>query len=246
MSIRWIGVLCACALLAGCPDDGSGDGGGGGGGSGGDGRAGVGGRASDGGGSSGRSGTGGTSGGGDAGSAGLTGGDRGGDTGGGGSAGSAGRSGAGRGGAGDDQCTQVQCLRAFECAESCSDASFLNGCCPCPEGTIDVISCPADDGGGCGASPDGCGVDGASCCDPFPCDGPNFCKGGLSCCGSTCAASCDGGFCGLPCSGVAPDEEVSAACSALTTPEACAAYSGTGFPSSCEWHTPGEPPCLAP
>ena len=63
----------------------------------------------------------------------------------------------------------------------------------------------------------------------------------------TCPADDGGdGFCGLPCSGVAPDEEVAAACSALTTPEACAAYSGTGFPSSCEWHTPGAPPCLAP
>lgn len=36
-----------------------------------------------------------------------------------------------------------------------------------------------------------CEIAGDRCCDPFPGDGPNFCKNGLSCCGDgTCAATC--------------------------------------------------------
>lgn len=44
-------------------------------------------------------------------------------------------------------------------------------------------------GGVCSGAP-GCGEEGTACCDPFPCDGPNFCHGTLSCCGSACHASC--------------------------------------------------------
>jgi len=74
---------------------------------------------------------------------------------------------------------------------------FDNGCCPCPAGTLDTITCAS-------------------------------------------------GSCGLPCMGAKPDDAVVAACQALSTPETCAAYMGSGFPDHCEWHTPSTPPCLAP
>jgi hypothetical protein len=54
-------------------------------------------------------------------------------------------------------------------------------------------------GGTCSGVPAGCGEEGSPCCDPFPCDGPNFCHGSLSCCGSACRTSCaDGGGIRVP------------------------------------------------
>lgn len=40
-------------------------------------------------------------------------------------------------------CTQVQCVRPYECAESCNGPTTNNGCCPCPAGQLDVmVDCP--------------------------------------------------------------------------------------------------------
>lgn len=45
-----------------------------------------------------------------------------------------------------------ECFRAYTCAASCSAPAFNNGCCPCPAGTIDTITCSKrrDDAGGGG------------------------------------------------------------------------------------------------
>ena len=180
--------------------------------------------------------------------------------GGGGSAGASGASGSGSGsdagsgsgsggsgssGSGGDECPST-CLRAYTCAASCADAPFNNGCCACPEGTIDTITCPAS---GCGQGAPGCGEEGAACCDPAPCDGPNFCHGALQCCGDACAVDCGsngGGRCTIPCSGVAPDEQVQADCYALTTETECTTYESGAFPYRCEWQSGPPEPCLAP
>jgi hypothetical protein len=110
----------------------------------------------------------------------------------------AGGAGGGKGSAGSSSDCPPECLRSYTCATSCSTTSFNNGCCPCPSGTIDTISC---------SSP---------------------------------------GYCGTPCMGAKPDDAVVATCQALTDQASCAAWRGTGFPSQCAWHTPGEPPCLVP
>lgn len=41
-----------------------------------------------------------------------------------------------------------ECLRAYTCARSCSEPAVNNGCCPCPAGTIDTITCNTS--GSCG------------------------------------------------------------------------------------------------
>lgn len=153
-------------------------------------------------------------------------------------------------GSGGSDCPPT-CLRAYTCAASCDAEPFDNGCCACPAGTIDTITCPAGSGGsgsGCGSGAPGCGEEGAACCDPAPCDGPNFCHGELQCCGSTCEVACasGGGFCSVPCTGAAPDEQVVADCNAITAESACSAYSSAAFPYACAWQTGTGPPCLAP
>lgn len=50
-----------------------------------------------------------------------------------------------------------ECLRAYRCAASCGEAAVDYGCCPCPEGTVDLATCRLD--GACttgctGARPD--------------------------------------------------------------------------------------------
>lgn len=53
-------------------------------------------------------------------------------------------------------CEQIQCLRAVNCAASCDGEIVQSGCCPCPDGMVDVeIDC-----GGPGAEPEGTGCGG--------------------------------------------------------------------------------------
>jgi hypothetical protein len=137
------------------------------------------------------------------------------------------------------------CFRAYTCAASCSAPAFDNGCCPCPAGTIDTIGCDSGQGG-CGKGAPGCGEEGAACCDPAPCDGPNFCHGALRCCGATCAASCDdagGGYCTVPCTGAKPSDSVVQACNAITSARACQDHREDEFPFGCRWVTPATAPC---
>jgi len=54
--------------------------------------------------------------------------------------GSGGAGGGGGGGAGGSKCPP-ECLRAYECVTTCGDTPVNNGCCPCPEGKIDAITC---------------------------------------------------------------------------------------------------------
>jgi hypothetical protein len=44
------------------------------------------------------------------------------------------------GGAGSSPCPP-ECLRAYECVTTCGETPVNNGCCPCPEGKIDAITC---------------------------------------------------------------------------------------------------------
>ena len=50
-------------------------------------------------------------------------------------------------------CTPT-CFRPYECAESCDAEPFNNGCCTCPDGTVDIITC--NTGGGDGHCGIGC------------------------------------------------------------------------------------------
>jgi hypothetical protein len=119
---------------------------------------------------------------------------------------------AGTGGSGDGmhmatggkgaQACPPECLRAYECAASCDATPTNNGCCPCPTGTIDVITCPD--------------------------------KGNAP------------GYCGLPCSGAAPSDEVTQACTTFMTQKDCVAYHSDKFPYACAWLVPPVAPCLAP
>jgi hypothetical protein len=65
-------------------------------------------------------------------------------SGGGGAGGAGGTVGAGGastgGGAGSSPCPP-ECLRAYECVTTCGDTPVNNGCCPCPAGKIDAITC---------------------------------------------------------------------------------------------------------
>ena len=63
------------------------------------------------------------------------------------SAGAGGRMNSAGAGAGGEECPP-ECLRAYSCAASCAETPFNNGCCPCPAGTIDVITCPNGGTGG--------------------------------------------------------------------------------------------------
>lgn len=54
-------------------------------------------------------------------------------------------------------CEQIQCLRAVNCAASCDGEIVQSGCCPCPEGMVDVeIEC----NGTGGEEPEGTGCGG--------------------------------------------------------------------------------------
>lgn len=66
--------------------------------------------------------------------------------------GAVGGAGIGAGSGGGTQCPP-ECLRAFTCAASCADEPFNNGCCACPAGTIDTITCPANSDAGYCAVP---------------------------------------------------------------------------------------------
>jgi hypothetical protein len=50
--------------------------------------------------------------------------------------------------AGSQQNCPPECLRAYTCAPSCNEPAVNNGCCPCPAGTIDTITCNTS--GSCG------------------------------------------------------------------------------------------------
>lgn len=64
----------------------------------------------------------------------------------------------GSGSAGSGQSCPPECLRPYTCVASCGGTPFNNGCCPCPDGTVDSASCPASAGTctpGCsGAAPE--------------------------------------------------------------------------------------------
>lgn len=49
----------------------------------------------------------------------------------------------GTGGSGGD-CGE--CFRAVNCVKECGGEVLQSGCCPCPPGTFDDISCPLDGG----------------------------------------------------------------------------------------------------
>jgi hypothetical protein len=69
--------------------------------------------------------------------------DAGGSAGTGGAGGATGTGGAGgttTGGTGGGACPP-ECFRAYECAPTCNDPPVNYGCCPCPEGMVDFISC---------------------------------------------------------------------------------------------------------
>lgn len=57
---------------------------------------------------------------------------------------------------------------------------------------------------------------------------------------------CESGSCAVECTGIAPDQEVVDACSAITDMAACTSYQSGGFPSNCRWITPSTGPCLVP
>lgn len=83
-------------------------------------------------------GTAGTSAGGSSGGDGTAGGSTGGDGTAGGSTGGEGGS-----GSGGESCETQECFRPYECVSECgSDDVQNNGCCPCPDGTVDTIYCP--------------------------------------------------------------------------------------------------------
>ena len=52
--------------------------------------------------------------------------------------------------AGSDEpdCTEMECYRPYECAETCNGPTTNHGCCPCPAGQLDVLAdCPRCDPG---------------------------------------------------------------------------------------------------
>lgn len=44
--------------------------------------------------------------------------------------------------AGDGACGNIQCFRAIRCVESCNGAPVQIGCCLCPAGSFDDVTCP--------------------------------------------------------------------------------------------------------
>lgn len=91
------------------------------------------------------------------------------------------------GGAGGLDCEEVDCLRAFACVAECGDEPFDNGCCPCPEGTFDVVGCGSGGASAGGVGPGGAGAGGAS-------------TGGVGPGGAGAGGASTGGVGGLPAS----------------------------------------------
>jgi hypothetical protein len=44
---------------------------------------------------------------------------------------------------GGPQCTIPECFRAVVCVAECGGPVLQSGCCPCPEGSFDDITCPS-------------------------------------------------------------------------------------------------------
>lgn len=71
----------------------------------------------------------------------------------------------GKGGSdGEVDCREVACFRAYECADECGGEVFNNGCCTCPEGTIDIDQCRDDE------------TESTSCASDADCGPSEFCK----------------------------------------------------------------------
>ncbi len=75
---------------------------------------------------------------------------------------------AGAGDAGGAAECPEECLRAVSCVSACHSPPVQVGCCPCPEGTFDDLSCSTGEGGG-GSEWDACesgapGVTGGVAC----------------------------------------------------------------------------------
>lgn len=109
-------------------------------GTGGPGTPGIGGAAGSGGANAGGSASGGSASGGSASGGSASGGTASGGSSTGGSA-SGGASTGGSGGS-EQSCTTSECLRPYVCAVACGAEEVDYGCCGCPEGTIDTITCP--------------------------------------------------------------------------------------------------------
>lgn len=58
-----------------------------------------------------------------------------------GAGGATGAGGAAGGGKGGSSPCPPECLRAYECVTTCGETPVNNGCCQCPEGKIDAITC---------------------------------------------------------------------------------------------------------
>jgi hypothetical protein len=75
------------------------------------------------------------------------------------------------------------CFAPNRCVTTCGDTPTDYGCCPCPAGTINELSCMSD-----------CGLVGTTC------PGATTCGNGLTCTGAVCAP--DGPTCAPPPGGV--------------------------------------------
>jgi len=50
------------------------------------------------------------------------------------------------GGCGNGDCSQQECFRAVSCVTACGTTPVQVGCCACPDGTFDDITCTGDAG----------------------------------------------------------------------------------------------------
>jgi hypothetical protein len=71
---------------------------------------------------------------------------------------------AGGTGKGGSSSCPPECFAPYECVNECGQEPFNNGCCPCPDGTIDAYQCEEPE-------PTDCGVTAAAC--PEQDCGPN-------------------------------------------------------------------------
>ncbi|RLB50098.1 MAG: hypothetical protein DRI90_23995 [Deltaproteobacteria bacterium] len=86
------------------------------------------------------------------------------------------------GGSGGSDCPP-ECFAPNMCVSACGEMPTDYGCCPCPSGTINELTCTSN-----------CGLVGT------PCPGEGDCGNGLTCTGSVCAP--DGAMCAPPPGGV--------------------------------------------